>query len=170
MLGWHFLSDSGLLRNGYKPPADGDWLEYSGILVPCESGLHFSEHPYDALQYAPGAILCRVECEGDLQSHGDPVDKWVCRRRKILWRQDITAELREFARQRASEVLHLWDAPQVVKDYLATGDDSLRSAARSAAESAAESAAKKSHRQKFLELCESVVERLRAAKESQACE
>ena len=49
--------------------------------------------------------------------------------------------VRLFARECASDVLHLWDAPQVVKDYLATGDESIRAAARDAAGAVARAAA-----------------------------
>ena len=49
--------------------------------------------------------------------------------------------IHKFARECASDVLHLWDAPQVVKDYLATGDESLREAARAAARADAGEAA-----------------------------
>jgi hypothetical protein len=57
----------------------------------------------------------------------------LCRRRRILWRLEAGDLLRRFARECAADVLHLWDAPQVVKDYLKGGDESLRAAARDAA-------------------------------------
>ncbi len=41
-----------------------------------------------------------------------------------------------FARWCALSVIHLWDAPKVVKDYLTSGDESLRAAARAAARAA----------------------------------
>ena len=50
--------------------------------------------------------------------------------------------MRKFARECASDVLHLWDAPQVVRDYLATGEESQRAAAEAAAEAAAWTAAR----------------------------
>jgi len=52
--------------------------------VPCKLGLHASKHPFDALQFAPGNILHRVSLCGYLVPHGDPVDQFVGRRRKIL--------------------------------------------------------------------------------------
>ena len=181
MLAWHFLHKGGLLRDGHSPPPDGEWLEYDGPIMPCKSGLHASEHPFDALTYAPGAILCRVELEGELQSHGEPTDKWVGRRRKIVWRHDATPLLREFARWCASQVLHLWYAPQVVKDYLATGDKSLRDAAWAAARDAASAAAMDAasaaawaaaraaawdaQRAKFAAMCEELDQRLKAAQQ-----
>ena len=50
--------------------------------------------------------------------------------------------MRKFARECASDALHLWVAPQVVRDYLSTGDELLRAAARDAARAAAGSAAR----------------------------
>ena len=64
ILAWHFLADSGLLRDGRMPPRNGAWLRHEGDIAICQSGLHASRHVSDALKYAPGAILCRVECRG----------------------------------------------------------------------------------------------------------
>ena len=139
MLCYHFTAAT--LRNGDPIPAIGQWLEYTGKIVPCKSGLHASEHPFDALEFAPGNILHRVELEGELQSHGDPIDKWVGRRRRIIATIDAKPLLREYARWCATRVLHLWDSPPVVREYLATGDESLRAAAGAAAWEAARVAA-----------------------------
>ena len=128
MIAYHFCGPT--LRDGRPIPADGEWLVHDGECVICESGLHASAHPFDALQYAPGPILCLVECE-DVVTEQD--DKFVCRRRKIVKRIDATALLWRASREFAKSVLHLWNAPQVVKDFLETGDESLRTAARAAA-------------------------------------
>jgi hypothetical protein len=125
---YHFVS--GTLRDGRPVPADGEWLEHDGPLELCASGLHASLHPFDALQYAPGNTLCLVECEGDTLI-GD--DKIVCRLRKIVARIDAEPLLREFARWCALQVIEQWDAPEVVRQYLTTGDESLRAAAWAAA-------------------------------------
>ena len=127
-LAWHFVGET--LRDGSPIPADGEWLEYSGPVVMCESGLHASIDPFDALQYAPGPVLCRVEVDGVVQRHND---KLVCSRRRIVARRDVTDMLRLFARQCASDVLHLWAAPEIVVRYLATGDESIRDDACAAA-------------------------------------
>ena len=139
MIGYHFTGDA--LRDGRPIPPVGEWLVHAGSVVPCESGLHASEHTFDALQYAPGCLLHHVELEGDIVPHGDPVNKYVGRRRKILATIDATAMLQEFARWCAAQVLHLWDAPQVVRDYLTAGDETLRVAARYAAQKAAQARA-----------------------------
>ena len=125
---YHFVGDT--LRDGRPIPADGEWLVHGGEVVMCESGLHASRDPFDALQYAPGPVLCLVECEGIVS---EDKDKLVCRRRKIIARFDATDTLRAFARWCALSVIHKWDAPQVVRDYLTTGDESLRDVARAAA-------------------------------------
>jgi len=136
VLAWHFVG--GTLRDGRPVPADGEWLEHDGALVMCESGLHASIRLIDALQYAPGVTICRVECAGDME-HDD--DKLVAMRRRIAWRIDGEAVLRAFSRWCALQVAHLWDMPDVVRLYLETGDESLRDAARDAAGTASWDAA-----------------------------
>ena len=131
VMAWHFVGAS--LRNGRAVPPDGEWLEHDGPLVMCERGLHASEHPSDALQYAPGSTLCRVECEGVVRGAGDNADKLICRRRRIVARIDATAILWEHARWCALQVAHLWTMPDVVRRYLETGDESMRAAAWAAA-------------------------------------
>ena len=132
---YHFTGDT--LRNGDPLPAIDEWLEFTGPLVPCVSGLHFSEHPFDALQYSCGKWLHRVRVGKTMIPHGDPVDKFVSNRRKIVATIDATDVMRRFARRVALDVLPLWkDAPDVVKRYLETGDESIRAAARAAARDA----------------------------------
>ena len=133
---YHFVGST--LRDGRPVPTDGEWLVHDGPVRMCESGLHASRHPFDALMYAPGPILCLVDCD---EIDAEDVDKLVCRRRRIVARFDATTMLRAFARQCALDVIHLWDAPQVVRDYLTTGDESLRDGTRDAALAAAEDAA-----------------------------
>ena len=127
MLTVYHFTDGNTLRNGDPIPKIGKWLKHKGDIIPCESGLHGSEHPSDALYYAPGSMLHLCELRGDLQSHDEPVDKWVGRERKILKSIDATSLLMEYARWCALQVIHLWkDAPQVVLDYLKTGDENLK--------------------------------------------
>ena len=133
---YHFVGAT--LRDGRPIPPDGEWLEHDGKVEMCNSGLHASRHPLDTLQFAPGSTLCLVECEDIVTEHDD---KLVCRRRRIVARIDATDLLWRAAREYAQAVLHLWDAPQVVKDFLASGDESLRGAARAAARGAARGAA-----------------------------
>jgi hypothetical protein len=154
MLGYHFTGST--LRDGRPIPAVGDWLVHDGPIVPCQSGLHCSEHPFDALQFAPGTLLHRVELDGEIVTHGEPVDKHVGRRRKIIATVDATDLLREFSRRCALDVVHLWDAPPLVVKYLTHGDEKLCaaawSAARSAARYAAWPAAESAQRTRFVDI------------------
>ena len=134
--GWHFVNKT--LRDGSPIPPDGEWLEFKGVAKMCESGLHFSPTPWKALEYAPGATLCYVEVENIVEQDKN---KGVCTRRKIIAKMDATEALRYFARMQALSVIHTWDAPDVVCDYLMTGDEDIRAAARDAAWAAAWAAA-----------------------------
>ncbi len=118
MKAWHFVNST--LRDGAPIPADGVMLKFDGTPILCEQGLHASLHPFDALQHAPGGTLCLVEC-GGIVVHGD--DKLVCTERTILARMDSVPLLRHFARMQALSVVHLWEPPEVVLDYLMTGDE-----------------------------------------------
>ena len=138
MIGYHFTGDR--LRNGRVIPPVGEWLVHNGPIVPCESGLHASENAFDALAYAPGPILHRVELDGGLAPHGNPPDKWAGRRRRILASIDATELLRAFARWCALQVVDLWDAPPVAREYLTTGDSNRQAAAWAAARAAARAA------------------------------
>ena len=137
--GYHFTGNT--LRNGEPIPKPGEWLVHTGLIVPCSSGLHASVKVLDALQYAPGQMLHKVILEGELQSHGEPVDKYVGRRRKILKTIDATDLLRSFARWCALSVIDKWDAPEMVRKYLETGNKSLMEAASNPAYSPPYSAA-----------------------------
>ena len=135
---WHFVGDT--LRDGRPIPDDGEWLIHTGPVEICSTGLHASRRPAHALKYAPGPVLCRVECD-DIVTEQD--DKFVCRRRRIVQRADITETLRYFARMQALSVIHFYtDPPDVVLDYLMTGDESIRAAAWDAAWGAARAAAR----------------------------
>lgn len=136
---YHFVGKR--LRDGRPVPKDGVKLFFHGKPILCEQGLHASRHPFDALNYAPGQILCLVDIGGQIV---EDEDKLVGTERTIIRRIDATKLLRYFARMQAVSALDHWEdnPPDVVLDWLMTGDVSLRSAAWSAAWSAAaESAA-----------------------------
>jgi hypothetical protein len=137
ILAWHFCGDT--LRDGRPIPPDGEVLEHEGELIMCAKGLHASVKIMDALSYSPGYIICRVKCEGRIIKD---TDKLVCSKRTIIWRIQGEKVLRLFARQRALSVIHLWNAPPVVKEYLETGKEEIRDAARAAARAAAWDAAR----------------------------
>lgn len=141
MRAYHFRGET--LRDGLAVPPIGEWLEHTGEVKMCESGLHFSKHPFDALQYAPGHVLDLVEVEDIVEQHED---KGVCRRRKRIATINAEPLLREFARWCALDVYHLWgnaktDPDSICKRYLETGDESLRAAAWATAYDAASAAA-----------------------------
>ena len=136
MRAWHFVGKT--LRDGSPVPKDGVWLKHTGELEICVSGLHWSREPFDALQYAPGPTLCLVDVRGEIIEQDD---KGCSTERRIVARMDATEMLRYFSRMQALSVIHLWDAPDVVCDYLMTGEESLRAAARAAARDAARAAA-----------------------------
>ena len=119
MKAWHFVGDE--LRNGIPIPADGEWLVHEGELIMCESGLHASRKIIDALIYAPGSTICRVEVNGKIiEDH----DKVVAEKRKILWRIDGNKVLPAFARWGVLQVIR--NAPNVVGEWLKTGNEELR--------------------------------------------
>lgn len=131
-LAWHFVGT--VLRDGRPIPPDGEWLHHDGDIEICASGLHASERLIDALNYAPGSTICRVAVDGVAERQDD---KLVARSRAILWRvANADNLLRAFARKAALSVIHLWDAPEVVRRYLETGDESLMIATMSAASDA----------------------------------
>ena len=137
MKGWHFVradrrlgyKDGRIVKAGrtYKVPQEQK-LEF------CSYGLHASKRIIDALKYAPGPIICRVELQGRILHD---TDKSVAYVRHVISTFDATKTLRRFARLCALDVIHLWDAPDVVRKYLEIGDESIRAAARDAAWAAA---------------------------------
>lgn len=133
---YHFIGDR--LRDGSPVPDDGVTLKFGGKIKLCGAGYHASRKVWQALEYAPGDTLCRVYCAGEIIEIDD---KLVCTERTIVARIDAEALLRDFARSCAKDVLQLWDAPDVVREYLATGDERLRAAARDATRAAARGAA-----------------------------
>jgi hypothetical protein len=141
---WHFVQvdEEGTPRSEYgdkRVVKVGETLTVEGTPVLCEFGLHASKRLGDALAYATGAhlSLCRVTLGGKVV-HDD--DKSVATERTVtaMLSPEATEQLlRGFARWCALQVIHLWDAPDVVRQYLETGDESLRAAAWAAASAAA---------------------------------
>ena len=137
MIGWHFSTG----KLGYGDGREiiiGKTHKVKGPLELCACGLHASERIIDALQYAPGPMVYKVKLHGEILRG---YDKACATRRTYIAGMDATNILRSFARQCALDVVHLWDAPDVVVKYLKTGDATLRDAARAAAWDAARAAA-----------------------------
>jgi hypothetical protein len=129
MYAWHFVGET--LRDGSPAPRNGRKLVFKGEPILCSQGLHASIDPFDALQYAPGPVLCRVWCSGVIIPASD---KLVCTQRTIVARMDATEMLRYFARTQALSVVHLYpnSTDDVVFDYLMTGSENLQAAANAA--------------------------------------
>ncbi len=131
-IAYHFTGDK--LRDGSPIPPIGETLVFPGKIEICHAGYHWSERPAHALQYAPGPMLHKVIYGGDVQLQDD---KGCSQEWTILATIDATHLLRRFAADQALSVAHLWDMPQIVRDYLTTLDDGIRDAAWYAARYAA---------------------------------
>ena len=131
ILAWYFSEESRRLRYGdNRPIVLGKEHIVWGTPEPCKRGLHGSINLLDALEYAPGSIVWRVELSGRIKKGDDKIA--ATRRRYIAGGIDVYGVLREFARKQALSVAHLWDMPAIVREYLETGDESKRAEAISA--------------------------------------
>ena len=150
---WHFAiaNNKGQPILGFgdgREIIDGSTLSINGPINMCKNGLHGSVKILDALGYASGPIITRVEISGDIIiGH----NKIVGRNRKCLWHysvQDSEELLRYFTRMSALYVADKWDCPDVVYEYLLTARNraaawaAARAAARDAAWAAARAAAR----------------------------
>ena len=102
VLAWHFCRADMRTQYTEERILVGGTLTANGRLALCENGMHASERVVDALRYAPGATLCRVELSGRIL-HGD--DKLCARHRRAIAMADVTPQLREFALLCAERVL-----------------------------------------------------------------
>lgn len=91
-LAWHFTC-GWKLRDG-TPLEIGRTYRYGGELGICSSGLHASRRLLDALLYAPGTVVSRVECWGVGEEHDD---KFVCSHRRVLGAIDAEYLLHDLA-------------------------------------------------------------------------
>lgn len=113
MLGWHFL------RNDSRLGYDDGRLVTSGktYTVPkdralelCRYGMHASRRIIDALRYAKGCIVCRVELSDAIIAGKD---KAVAYSRRVLWMLDATRVLHEFACRCVEDAIALVDNPDL---------------------------------------------------------
>jgi len=161
MLAWHFLREDRKLR--FPPHTEitpGSVVTAEGELKMCKNGCHASIRPIDALGYAQGPIVCRVELSGEII---EDTDKVCARHRKVLWMADATHTLHEFAcwcaeqaliREReagrepdprswaAIEAKRKWLCGEISDKELAAAWDAAWAAARAAARAAAWAAAR----------------------------
>ena len=127
-IAYHFTGDK--LRDGRPIPAVGEWIEETGELRICEKGLHASRTPFQALSFAPGFSLHKVEVR---EIAAETEAKLVARQRRIIATIDAKDLILSFARKQALSVIHLFDCPPILKKWLETGDESIRKEARAAA-------------------------------------
>jgi len=148
VLAWHFLpadrrlgyGDGRLIRKGRR-------LHVEGEPILCKHGMHGSRRLIDALSYASGPIIERVEIRVDKPYKiVEGQDKLVGNWRKTLWWMDGAAILHEFACREAEDALRdagitderYWDAIRVKRLWIqgrATNEelDAARDAANDAA-------------------------------------
>ncbi len=139
MKAWYFSQTNRKLRyNDNRLIHTGRTHKVTCEPILCKQGLHGSKRIIDALLYAPGECVWRVDLAGKMDTGSDKI---AATERKYLWGYNATDVLGEFSRKCALDVIHLWDAPQVVIDYLKTGDESIGAAAMAAARDAARDAA-----------------------------
>ncbi len=107
MRAWHFLKNNGELQwpcgDVIRPEVGQTLTVDPDRLQLCVFGLHASEKILDALQHAPGEMLCRVEVGGRIVKG---YDKLVASERTIIAMADAT------------ETLHLmavWSAKRALK-------------------------------------------------------
>lgn len=131
---WHFLREDRKLRdNDNRVVEAGSILTIERTPILYEKCLYGRIKPLDALFYAPGPVVCRMDIRDRAVQGAD------C---KCLWMYNASDVLRKFARLCALSVIHMWDAPEIVVRYLKTGDESIRGVARDEILSACHSAAK----------------------------
>ncbi|HZN91364.1 MAG TPA: hypothetical protein VFB81_01615, partial [Myxococcales bacterium] len=113
ILAWHFLPADGRLahRQGGKIITPGMVTTERRPLRLCGVGLHASVDIMDALGYAPGPIVQRVECGGRIL-HGN--DKLCCSWRRCIAVADASRALRLFAADEAERACELagWKDPR----------------------------------------------------------
>lgn len=106
ILAWHFAPTKARTRYSDEEIREGVTLTESRPLKLCRVGLHASVSLRDALRYAPGPVLSRVELSGEIVESDD---KLCASKRKHVKVVDVTSQLREFAIWCAERVLPIWE-------------------------------------------------------------
>lgn len=132
-IAWWFAASDTLPHGDGRKIVIGETHTLAGKIVLCEHALHWCRDPFGALQFARGPYLYQVRPGGQIVEDNE---KGGSSKRTYLAMRDATDMLRLFARKRALSVVHLWNAPEIVRRYLETGDESIRDAARDAAAAA----------------------------------
>jgi len=125
MKAWYFAHESKKLQYG-----DGRGIKigetHTVDCVPqcCKEGLHGSVKLRDALSFAKGYIIYRVDINGKI----DKQDDKICgqSRTYLYGGVNVENELREFARWCVLEMMIKCGAPEVIVNYFKTGEESIR--------------------------------------------
>jgi len=121
---WHFAANNKKLRYSDHRPVRRNVRYFARPknkeLELCKHGMHGSKNILDALKWAPGSIVTWCEFGGRIVHEED---KLTAEWRKPLWVYDATELLQEFAHWCALKVIHLWECPDVVKQYFETGNE-----------------------------------------------
>ena len=136
MKAWYFAHESNKLQYGDgRKIKIGETHTIDCIPQCCKKGLHGSIKILDALSFAKGSIIYRVDIKDKIDKQNDK----ICgqSRTYLYGGINIEKELHVFSRWCALQVIYLWNAPQVVIEYLKTGNESLRTAAWDATRAAA---------------------------------
>jgi hypothetical protein len=98
ILAWHFLPEDCKLRHGDgRRVCKGETYSVDGNLILCKNAMHASQLASDALHYAPGPMLARVELIGEKKIDEKYPDKIGARSRKELSKRvNVYKELTEF--------------------------------------------------------------------------
>jgi hypothetical protein len=104
ILAWHWCAASMKTQHTGEVISPTRKLTVRPPLRPCSVGLHASLDPFDALQYAPGTIICRVKLSGEIIK-GD--DKICAEHRELIWHANAETLLHEFACDCAERALHI---------------------------------------------------------------
>ena len=145
ILAWHFLPDDGKLAHRNRRKVEvGKTYSVRGPIEICKNGMHGARRLIDALYYAPGAVVERVEIWVDVVGQGA---KLCGRYRKCLAIADVTRVLHEFACDVAEDALKVagvkgkrswaaietkrkWLDGKATNEELAAAWDAARAAAR----------------------------------------
>src|SRR5690606_12638336 len=137
---WHFSNNEGTLGYGDgRQIILGETLSADGKPVPCSYGLHGSKSIIDAMGYASGCRLWRVEIWGEI----DEDDDKLCgrNRRALVDYGDIMPQIVEFAKwcaERAQEFAKSAKYAEYPAKYAVNYANYTEYAAESSAKSAAE--------------------------------
>jgi len=127
-IAYSFVGDT--LRDGRHVPKDGVKLVYEGPIkivpsyrVPLKVGLHASLSAFDALFYAPGNTLCKVQCSDIVERERD---RFICREKTILQRFDLYSLSYYFTKELLLVLAPLWCTPNSVLKYFEKDNPKLR--------------------------------------------